>query len=83
MSNSIIKKFHKNATTAAPDKPDSVSTAETATPTGLDHGEKHGKAGEFMRDAILGFADGLTVPFALTAGLSAYVFFISSSDYPS
>ncbi|KAE9962604.1 hypothetical protein BLS_000123 [Venturia inaequalis] len=31
----------------------------------------HSKVGDFMRDAILGFADGLTVPFALTAGLSA------------
>ena len=28
---------------------------------------------EIVRDVILGFADGLTVPFALTAGLSSYV----------
>lgn len=27
--------------------------------------------GDFIRDAIIGFADGLTVPFALTAGLSS------------
>lgn len=26
---------------------------------------------DLIRDAIIGFADGLTVPFALTAGLSA------------
>ena len=26
-----------------------------------------------LRDGIIGFADGLTVPFALTAGLSSYV----------
>jgi hypothetical protein len=26
---------------------------------------------DFIRDAIIGFADGLTVPFALTAGLSS------------
>lgn len=26
-----------------------------------------------VRDVIIGFADGLTVPFALTAGLSSYV----------
>lgn len=30
-----------------------------------------------IRDLTLGFADGLTVPFALTAGLSAYVSFFS------
>ncbi|KAF2427501.1 DUF125-domain-containing protein [Tothia fuscella] len=35
------------------------------------HSEKHSKHSEYMRDAIIGFADGLTVPFALTAGLSA------------
>lgn len=35
------------------------------------HHEKHAKHSEYMRDAIIGFADGLTVPFALTAGLSA------------
>lgn len=29
--------------------------------------------GDVIRDAIIGFADGLTVPFALTAGLSSYV----------
>jgi hypothetical protein len=27
--------------------------------------------GDVTRDAIIGFADGLTVPFALTAGLSS------------
>jgi len=33
--------------------------------------EKHAAHGELVRDAIIGFADGLTVPFALTAGLSS------------
>jgi len=40
---------------------------ETAT----EHKEYHNKIGDYLGDAILGFADGLTVPFALTAGLSA------------
>lgn len=35
------------------------------------HSEKHKSYNEMLRDAIIGFADGLTVPFALTAGLSA------------
>lgn len=37
------------------------------------HQEKHTEHGAVVRDAIIGFADGLTVPFALTAGLSRYV----------
>jgi VIT1/CCC1 family predicted Fe2+/Mn2+ transporter len=35
------------------------------------HQEKHSGHGEIIRDSILGFADGLTVPFAVTAGLSS------------
>ncbi|KAK0925467.1 Protein ccc1 [Friedmanniomyces endolithicus] len=38
---------------------------------GSPHKEKHAAHGELVRDAIIGFADGLTVPFALTAGLSS------------
>ncbi len=34
------------------------------------HEEKHFKSGLLVRDVILGMADGLTVPFALAAGLS-------------
>lgn len=34
------------------------------------HAEKHFMAGEMVRDVILGMSDGLTVPFALAAGLS-------------
>lgn len=34
------------------------------------HTEKHFTAGEIVRDIILGVSDGLTVPFALAAGLS-------------
>jgi hypothetical protein len=35
------------------------------------HGELHSTHGDVVRDVIIGFADGLTVPFALTAGLSS------------
>jgi len=35
------------------------------------HEERHNKNGDIIRDLIIGFADGLTVPFALTAGLSS------------
>ncbi|CAI9096794.1 OLC1v1033008C1 [Oldenlandia corymbosa var. corymbosa] len=35
-----------------------------------EHTEKHFTAGEIVRDIIIGVSDGLTVPFALAAGLS-------------
>jgi len=44
-------------------------TAETRSAG--PHIERHTSHGELVRDSIIGFADGLTVPFALTAGLSA------------
>lgn len=34
------------------------------------HKERHFTAGEIVRDIIIGVSDGLTVPFALAAGLS-------------
>lgn len=34
------------------------------------HTEKHFTAGKVVRDIIIGVSDGLTVPFALAAGLS-------------
>ena len=37
------------------------------------HAEKHFTASEFVRDTVIGMADGLTVPFALAAGLSGAV----------
>lgn len=37
------------------------------------HIEKHFTAGETVRDVVIGMADGLTVPFALAAGLSGAV----------
>lgn len=50
--------------------PSSDDTTLTALPD-HPHKEQHTGHGEFVRDAIIGFADGLTVPFALTAGLSS------------
>lgn len=35
------------------------------------HSEEHSSNGDTIRDITIGFADGLTVPFALTAGLSS------------
>jgi len=37
------------------------------------HLEKHFTAGEIVRDVVIGMSDGLTVPFALAAGLSGAV----------
>src|SRR6187399_1292112 len=44
-------------------------TAMPATP----HIERHFTAGETVRDVVIGMSDGLTVPFALAAGLSGAV----------
>src|SRR5271167_3515826 len=37
------------------------------------HHEQHFKSPEFVKDIVIGMADGLTVPFALAAGLSGAV----------
>src|SRR3989440_1666108 len=37
------------------------------------HIEQHFTAGETVRDIVIGMSDGLTVPFALAAGLSGAV----------
>ena len=37
------------------------------------HAEKHFTASETVRDIVIGMSDGLTVPFALAAGLSGAV----------
>jgi VIT1/CCC1 family predicted Fe2+/Mn2+ transporter len=37
------------------------------------HVEEHSQASEVVRDAVIGMSDGLTVPFALAAGLSGAV----------
>ncbi|MGE5248065.1 MAG: VIT1/CCC1 transporter family protein [Verrucomicrobiota bacterium] len=40
---------------------------------GTVHAEQHFTASEAVRDVVIGMADGLTVPFALAAGLSGAV----------
>jgi vacuolar iron transporter family protein len=37
----------------------------------IDHHEKHFRSSDSVRDVVIGMADGLTVPFALAAGLAA------------
>jgi vacuolar iron transporter family protein len=39
----------------------------------IKHVEQHFMAGNFVRDIVIGMSDGLTVPFALAAGLSGAV----------
>ena len=39
----------------------------------MEHEEKHFTASAVMKDIVIGMADGLTVPFALAAGLSGAV----------
>ena len=48
-----------------------VKDVEKASTPSSGHTERHANNGIFVRDSIIGFADGLTVPFALTAGLSS------------
>ena len=38
-----------------------------------EHVERHFTAGLVVRDAVIGMADGLTVPFALAAGLTGAI----------
>jgi hypothetical protein len=66
-NNNLDKQLTESAATSNTDK---LGPAEQA---GKDstHTEKHSGHSEIVRDVILGFADGLTVPFALTAGLSS------------
>ena len=39
----------------------------------MEHKEQHLKSSEFITDIVIGMSDGLTVPFALAAGLSGAV----------
>ncbi len=45
----------------------------TASPVAAAHPERHFEAGDTIRDIVLGMADGLTVPFALAAGIGGAV----------
>jgi hypothetical protein len=38
-----------------------------------DHHEKHFQGGDTVKDIVIGMVDGLTVPFALAAGISGAV----------
>ena len=38
-----------------------------------EHSEKHFSSGEVVRDVVIGMSDGLTVPFALAAGLTGAI----------
>lgn len=42
-------------------------------PVSVPHVEKHFNAGDTVRDVVIGMADGLTVPFALAAGISGAI----------
>jgi VIT1/CCC1 family predicted Fe2+/Mn2+ transporter len=44
-----------------------------SSPLTIPHHEKHFQSGDAVRDIVIGMADGLTVPFALAAGLSGAV----------
>ena len=44
-------------------------------PTTPPHVEHHFTAGLVVRDSVIGLADGLTVPFALAAGLTGSIVF--------
>ncbi len=46
---------------------------QVATPTPRAHAEHHFESTETVRDVVIGLSDGLTVPFALAAGLSGAV----------
>ena len=39
----------------------------------MEHNEKHLASSDFLTDVVIGMSDGLTVPFALAAGLSGAV----------
>src|SRR6201991_3308679 len=41
--------------------------------THADHSEEHLRSSDFLTDIVIGMSDGLTVPFALAAGLSGAV----------
>ena len=50
-----------------------TTTRTTTARTRALHVEKHFTSGNFVRDVVIGMSDGLTVPFALAAGLSGAV----------
>ena len=74
---SLIKIFAKSIRTAQAGKlnvqrPTFIDTFCRMTPNTL-HSETHFTASEAVRDIVIGMADGLTVPFALAAGLTGAI----------
>ena len=64
----------KSESTLPPEPPSELPTiTRSKSNSKKSHDEKHSDYGDIVRDIIIGFADGLTVPFALTAGLSSFV----------
>jgi VIT1/CCC1 family predicted Fe2+/Mn2+ transporter len=51
-------------------KKELTKTAPYRRKLGMQHVEKHFSGGEAVRDVVIGMSDGLTVPFALAAGIS-------------
>ncbi len=51
--------------------------------THLHHVEKHFTASDTVRDIVIGMSDGLTVPFALAAGLTGVVKGMEQVEYPT
>jgi VIT1/CCC1 family predicted Fe2+/Mn2+ transporter len=48
----------------------SMPPAEVTNPSPSTHEERHSRSAAVVRDVVIGLSDGLTVPFALAAGLS-------------
>ncbi len=51
----------------------SINAAAAHGQSGPAHAERHFEGSESVRDIVLGMADGLTVPFALAAGISGAI----------
>jgi VIT family len=73
MTFSLPKESPSSASTSEMEAVRPQTTRRQSRRSLRNHHEKHSNHGEVVRDVIIGFADGLTVPFALTAGLSSYV----------
>lgn len=55
---------------ASPRYDSAMKTTRELTTHEHDHPETHARSSETIRDVVIGMADGLTVPFALAAGVS-------------
>jgi vacuolar iron transporter family protein len=71
MSNSSSAEMSPSTLPGEPDSEKRPNTTRSKSKREAVHNENHNDYGDIIRDIIIGFADGLTVPFALTAGLSS------------